>query len=295
MTGTLLLALAALAGTPTPAPQAPPPAAAASASPTWDRMRPLLGAQMRISRQEAGRWLLTLAPLPDEGEPGDEPLRAAARETMKAALDDIVWLVGGVTNGRYKVPGPPMKIGDVVSLPDRYLVALFEDPSFTDPLRRFADAALRGRGLSCADCLAGVRPSREIRWMQIRPYFEGLIYVKEISEDGRVDLRIGQAENGLPEFSACDQDVAGAAYAALQATVREAPEFGAAVERALNSLIADVSSSAPAEARVTLNKLLPQKVLKDPGAFAPLVARLPQALEKHGLHCLECAGLRLAP
>jgi len=106
--------------------------------------------------------------------------------------------------------------------------------------------------------------------------------------EGQVDLQIATIDNQVPELSFANSDLAGAVYAAMQATIREAPEFQRAVARALNAALPEVELDPPATIRTKLNRSLPDRVLQDRDALGPLLARLPQALERHGLRCPEC-------
>jgi hypothetical protein len=164
---------------------------------TWARMAPLLAVGMDAAWDGEERWLLVLDP-PEEaaGERHEEILRQVAREALTGAIDDLAW-VGSVVLTRGLLPpapGEPLRI----PLPDDRKTALFNDGAFVDPLRRFVAAALRSRGLDCADCLSALRPSRDVHWKEVRRYLGAFIHVRHLAADGRVDLRVGTLTNALP-------------------------------------------------------------------------------------------------
>lgn len=282
---------------PSPTASAEPPAKAGTPAPAplpsggevkWDQMRPYFMPMMFVTRVDQDRWRFVI-----EGEmtpPGrfDPVLSGVARKALEAANDDVAWLIGEVTFRRLIFPGRTFRSGDVAPIPDAYLNALFDLPAFADPLRRFTDAAFRAAGLRCADCLTSLSPAKDVLWSEIRMYVERFIYVKTVTDSGKVELLVGQGENRLPELAYTNQPLAGAVYAALQSTIREAPEFQRAVDRDLNAALLELGDGTPAEIKASLNQKLPPRILSEGSVLKAVVPRILEALERHSLRCKDC-------
>jgi hypothetical protein len=281
--------LLALAGDPIHAAE-PAPAAGGGAI-TWERMRPHFTAVFYIVRTGAHRWGFTAKAGDLPPADPDRTLRLAAVEALDAAHDDLVWFVGEIFDFRPLVM-QPVADGATLKLRDEYLNPLFEDPSFAAPLRRFTDGILRARGFACSDCLAGLGPSREVSWPQVRDYLERFIHVKEVDPSGRVDLHVAAAENRIPEFHSSHHDLAAAVYSAMHGAIADSPEFQRAVREDLSALLDQAGDAKPESIRSRLNMDLPRKVLTDPRCLSPILAHLPQALERHSLHCVDCPAAR---
>jgi hypothetical protein len=271
----------------TPAPAVPAAAAKAAASKggpiTWEKLQPYIRSTMAISRDDYERYSLRIEMLAEPG--ADDPaLRAAILESMVSAHDDIAWIVGEVLSGRILM-GSPIRQGDVVRINPTYLRAVCESPSFADPLRRYVDATLRAKGMTCADCLSGLRPSRDVTWSEVKEYIGDFIHVAEVTEDGQVVLRIATGENHLPDFTRVQQDLAAAVYALLQGVSRTSTPFQSAVREALNASIPEIENDAPVLAAKKLNVILPQRVLADPRTIEAIVPGLAKSLDLHGLRC----------
>ncbi len=255
---------------------------------TWSEIRPHLAAGLAVVREAPARWVLAPSP-PETDAPGSETgLAAIAATALSAARDDIAWIVGEVATARFEPPGDGVELGQAAPMPDPVLSELFETGPFADPLRRFTDAALRARGMICSGCLRELRPSRDLSWRTIRDYLEAFIFVASLEETGMVDLRVGRSENALPPFAECDQDLAGAAYAMMQAVIRSSPAFQRVVETVLNEELLSLEETDPDRARRRLNRTVPDRVLQDPAVRREFLVRLPESLDLHGLRCTDC-------
>lgn len=262
-----------------PAPEAP----AKRAPITWESLQPYIRSTMAIARDDYERYSLRIEMVPEPG--ADDPaLRAAILESMIAARDDIAWIVGEALSNRILM-GSPIRQGDVVRINPAYLRAVCDTPSFADPLRRWVDATLRAKGFPCADCLSGLRPSRDVTWNEVKEYVGDFIHVAEVTEDRQVVLRIATGEHHLPDFTRVQQDLAAAVYSLLQGVGRSSPSFQSAVKDALNASIADIENEPPVLAAKKLNEILPQRVLADPRTTEAIVPGLAKTLDLHGLRC----------
>ena len=292
-----LLATAAASPDPNAAPARSVATTPRSSAVMWAELTPYVQSAMAVRRESQERWALTvLPPVPGPGA-GNPLLASVAMEALTAALPDVSWLAGEIFSSRMVVSASVRK-GDVIRPTANYLEAFMKVPSFTDPVRRFADASLRSKGLACGDCLSAIRPARDVTWIEIRGYIERFIYVKSIEpagEDDRVDLYIAGEENALPDLGLANHDIAGAVHAAMNAALRSRPEFGKAIQRLLNEELLALGEDRSQVARAQLNRALPRRVLADPEAMGAVLAHLGESLERHSLHCLNCPGPTTKP
>jgi hypothetical protein len=210
---------------------------------------------------------------------------------LTQAHDDLAWAFGEVLNHRLFV-SVPVQPGDVLKPRAEYADAIVDDALFANPLRRFADAALRSKGRRCADCLANLPAARDVSWPRIRDYIQDFVHVSALSGEARVELNVATAENRIPDFHLSDHDLAAAVYAAMHGAIRGTPEFIQAVRSALDDELLRLGDGSPEENRSALNQRLPEHVIKDPRTLGPILAHLPEALERHSLHCVDCPQAR---
>jgi hypothetical protein len=255
---------------------------------TWSEIRPHLAAGLAVLREAPARWVLAPSSSGTAAPGSEGGLPAIAAEALSAARDDIAWIVGEVATARFDSPGDGVAFGQTVPVPDPVVSELFESGPFVDPLRKFTDAALRAHGMTCSGCLRDLRPSRDLSWRTIRDYLKAFIFVAKLDETGLVDLRVGRSENALPAFAECDQDLAGATYAMMQAVIRRSPAFQHVVETALNEELLSLGEADPEQARRRLNHRVPDRILQDPSVGREFLARLPESLDLHGLRCIDC-------
>jgi len=284
-----LMAVASLAPTPARAAEGTDaPKTDAGSKVTWQQLSDAIAGWMALSRYSQNRWELAIYEPPPGTEQQITPLQAAARDTMKAAYKDVAWIVTEVTYRRFLMPGVTFKVGEQIKLADYYCRAFLKTPSFTDPLRRFSGPALSARGLTCEDCSTGLRPAREVPWTQVREYIKDFIFVKEVTANGRVDLRVGSIENALPEFAYTDQDVGAACFSMMQNVVAHEPLFQSIVKQNLDEELLKLGEMSMIEARERLNSKVPARILEEPAALEMIGKWLPEALKSHGLICPTC-------
>lgn len=261
-------------------------AAAPPSEVTWSRMVPLLSEHISARWDGEAHWVL-VPPSPGEKASASRTEEAAVA-ALRSAQDDINWLGSGIVTRDMASPGRPDAMAD--ALPASVLDALFGDPAFADPLRRFTAAALSGQGIACADCLSGLRPSRDTNWIEMRTYVGAFVHVESVDSSGRVDLRVGTVSSSLPPLDACDHDFAAAAYAVMRISAFDDAALRKAISKALNAEIPSMPDVSPDEVKKRLNEGLPLEVLTDPGAARALLTRLPDILDHHGLRCTDCGN-----
>jgi hypothetical protein len=257
----------------------------------WEDLRPHLKAAIFVVGEGPHLW--GLAAQMGEPPPTEDGrwLRAVAVDVLKEAHDDLAWAFGEVLNHRLFV-SVPVKPGDVLKPRPEYVDAIVDDPLFANPLRRFADALLRSRGRRCADCLANLPAARDVSWPRIREYIQDFVHVSGLSGEARVDLNVATTENRIPDFHLSDHDLAAAVYSAMRGAIRGSPDFIPAIRSALDDELSRLGDGSPEESRSTLNQRLPEHVIKDPRTLGPILAQLPDALERHSLHCVDCPRVR---
>lgn len=288
LAGILALACVPAVASPGGAGSDPVQPAATPTTVTWSQLEQAIAEWMALARVDQNRWELAIYDKGPAMKDDTDPLRAAARDTLRDAFNEVAWIVTEVTYRRFLMPGVTFKVGEQVKLPDYYCDAFLKTPSFTDPLRRSSEAALRAHGLSCEDCASGIRPTREVLWVQVREYIMDLIYVKEVAADGRIDLQVGRVENGLPGIGYCDQDVASACFSLMQTLSAREPSFQNLVKQSLNQEVLNLGDIPTYEARERLNARVPKKILDDPAALEMIGRWLPEVLARHGLTCPSC-------
>ncbi|MBI3450530.1 MAG: hypothetical protein HY049_16665 [Acidobacteria bacterium] len=264
---------------------------AAPAAVTWGQLRPHLAAAFFAVRESPHRWGITALPGDLPADPAERKLREIAVEILGASHDDIAWIAGEALDHRLVV-SRPMAPGETLKPLPQYVDALFDDVEVTSAVRRFAEAVLRSRGMTCADCLEGLPPARDVSWPKVREYIEDFIHVSEVTPEGRVNLHVATMENRIPDFNQCHHDLAAAVYAALHGAFRSSPAMMQAVQVDLNAELLDHGEAPRPELLRILNEGLPERVVKDPACLGPILARLPEALERHSLHCVDCPVAR---
>lgn len=254
---------------------------------SWPEMRSVMSGLLQAGRDEEGRWLLSVRP----GE-GGGGLEGAAREALAAAWNHIAWTASTLLES-----GPPdlPPAGELpVPLGASSAEALFREPAFEEPLRRFASAVLAGRNISCAGCLEDLRPSRDVQWEELRAYLGAFIFVREVSADGKIDLRVGTLASRLPAPEECDLDLGAASHAIMQDAATGEPVIRRLVGQALQADLMEMGDFPVEILERKLNESVPFRVLTDPQAVRPILLRTPDVLDLHGLRCSDCA-LRLPP
>ena len=264
----------------------------ASRGPTlrWAEISSLMSGMMVADVDDDGRRILLLAPTAPAGAAAEQESApaAAAREALEAARNHVAWAASGILTSTMAPPAPGDSLPSAIPAPS--LDALFGDPAFAEPLRRFAAATLGARGLTCADCLEGLRPSRDIDWASLRAYLGAFIHVRSIDEEGRIDLRVGTLSSSLPPFGECDRDLAAAAHALMREAVLGDPALQQIIAQALAAGLRELEAFPTQVLRSKLDESVPAMVLSEPAALRPLLERAPSHLDLHGLRCAECAS-----
>lgn len=264
------------------APAEPPGDGTAS----WERMAAAVRGLLQADRDSQGHWIIVPAGRAPEAGPGD-PVEAAAREALAAGSDHLAWVASRILSGRME---PPESEGALpVKIPPEAAGALLAEPAFSEPLRRFAWAALEARGISCSGCLEGIRPSRDVTWRELREYLEAFIHVRSVDDQGRIDLQVGTLSSSLPPLEQCDLQLAASAHALMRASAVNDPVVQKLVGAALNAELVDLQGFPPEVLRRKLDESIPLRVLTDPLAMRPIIARSPEVLDLHGLRCTDCA------
>ena len=289
-TARLLAPIAAVALALVPAPAAEGPAATPEPAPspvTWARLRPHLAAAFFAVRESPHRWGITALPGDPPSDPAERRLREIAVEILGASHDDIAWIAGEALDHRLVV-SRPMAPGETLKPLAQYVDALLDNVEVTGPVRRFADAVLRTRGLSCADCLSDLPPARDVSWPGVREYIEDFIHVSEVTPEGRVNLHMATMENRIPDFHQSHHDLAAAVYAAMHRALQGSPAMMQAVQEELNAELLEHGEAPQADLLRILNEELPRRLMKNSECLGAILAALPEALERHSLHCVDC-------
>lgn len=264
-------------------------AGGAGPSTSWSEMSSVFRGLFTAARDEDGRWILAPPGPAPEGHPPGGPLEAAAREALSAGADHLAWVASGILARHMGDAAPAGAEPLPAQVPPDAAGALLAQPAFAEPLRRLAWAALGARGIPCSDCLEGIRPSRDVTWRELREYLTGFIHVRSVDDEGRIDLRVGTLSSSLPPPEECDLDLAAAAHALMRLSAVNDPAVRKLIGAALNAELVDLQGFPPEVLRRKLNESVPFRVLTDPLAMRPIIARTPEALDLHGLRCTDCA------
>jgi hypothetical protein len=245
---------------------------------SWAEARAAMEEILLAGRDDAGQWSLSFA----ESRP-DAPW---AHDTLAAAADHIAWVASAVLTGQ--MPGGEATPAPPAPLPAEAAESLFAEPSFADPLRRLASATLGARAIRCADCLGGARPSRDVDWDDLRIALEAFIHVRDVHEDGRIDLQVGTLSSSLPPFGQCDPDVAAAAHAIIRRISIRSAAVQETIGRALRDELMRFESFPREILQRKLNETVPGMVLSDAVVLASVAEVVVPILDLHGLRCSDC-------
>ena len=138
---------------------------------TWQEIHDALLDQIALARESADRWSLAATDKPAGRGDVPDPLQELAWETLQAAYNNIALIVTEISYKTFILPRVSTRVGTVADLPKNYGRELLKTGSFADPLRRYADAVARTRGMRCNDYLTGLRDSRDVFWIQVRGGF----------------------------------------------------------------------------------------------------------------------------